>query len=78
VLRRAGCPDARGLAYFYSDLLGWQIASESDHYCALGDNVRVLLDPAGHPLRLYRTLPERSVRRMCRPEPSVGDGAEAG
>ncbi len=108
-------PDARALARFYSDLLGWEIASESDQHCTLGptsgvaylatqtarnyvrptwpnvdgqqqmmlhldfqvvdleaavahavelgareatvqpqDNVRVLLDPAGHPFCLYR------------------------
>jgi catechol 2,3-dioxygenase-like lactoylglutathione lyase family enzyme len=107
-------PDARALARFYSDLLGWEIAKESDEDCALGptsgvaylatqtspdyarptwpnvegqqqmmlhldfevtdldaavahalelgaeqatfqpqDNVRVMLDPAGHPFCLY-------------------------
>jgi hypothetical protein len=29
-------PDARALAHFYADLLGWEIASESDGHCALG------------------------------------------
>lgn len=107
-------PDARALAHFYSELLGWEIASESPEHCAMGpaegvaylafqtapdylrpawpsadgaqqmmahldfevvdldaavahaldvgaelaeqqpqDNVRVLLDPAGHPFCLY-------------------------
>ena len=107
-------PDARALAHFYSDLLGWEISKESDDGCALAptsgvaylatqraanytrptwpnadgqqqmmlhldfevvdlaaavahavelgaevadfqpqDNVRVLLDPAGHPFCLY-------------------------
>jgi len=107
-------PNARALARFYSDLLGWEIATESEHHCTLGptsgvaylatqtssgyerptwpnadgkqqmmlhldfevvdlaaavahavelgaeeaafqpqDNVRVLLDPAGHPFCLY-------------------------
>jgi catechol 2,3-dioxygenase-like lactoylglutathione lyase family enzyme len=108
-------PNARALAHFYADLLGWPLASESDNHCTLGpssgvvylatqtaanyapptwpnadgqqqmmlhldfevtdlaaavehavqlgareaefqpqDNVRVLLDPAGHPFCLYR------------------------
>jgi catechol 2,3-dioxygenase-like lactoylglutathione lyase family enzyme len=107
-------PDARALAHFYADLLGWEIAKESDEDCALAptsgvaylatqrsvdyvrpvwpntegrqqmmlhldfevtdlqasvahaielgaevaewqpkDNVRVMLDPAGHPFCLY-------------------------
>jgi predicted enzyme related to lactoylglutathione lyase len=107
-------PDARQLANFYADLLGWQFAKESDTWCAIGptsgvaylatqtadgyvrpvwpnaegqqqmmlhldfevsdlpaavahaaelgatvagfqpqDNVRVMLDPAGHPFCLY-------------------------
>ena len=107
-------PDGRALGHFYSDLLGWQIAKESDDGCSLGpasgvaylatqtapdyvrpawpsvagqqqmmlhldfevvdleaavahalelgaeeatfqpqDNVRVMLDPAGHPFCLY-------------------------
>jgi predicted enzyme related to lactoylglutathione lyase len=29
-------PDARTLAHFYSDLLGWEIATESDVHCTLG------------------------------------------
>jgi catechol 2,3-dioxygenase-like lactoylglutathione lyase family enzyme len=108
-------PDARALAHFYADLLGWKISHESDEDCTLApaggvaylatqrspdyvrpvwptvdgrqqmmlhldfevedlvaavahalelgaelagyqpqDNVRVLLDPAGHPFCLYR------------------------
>jgi predicted enzyme related to lactoylglutathione lyase len=111
-------PDARALAGFYSELLGWRIATGSAEYCTLGptsgvaylatqtaanyvrptwpnvdgqqqmmlhldfevadlevavahaielgahqavfqpqDNVRVLLDPAGHPFCLYRGGP---------------------
>ena len=107
-------PDARALARFYSELLGWAIAKEGDDFCTLGptsgvaylatqtsagyvrpewpnaegrqqmmlhldfevtdlpaavahavelgareaafqpqDDVRVLLDPAGHPFCLY-------------------------
>jgi predicted enzyme related to lactoylglutathione lyase len=107
-------PDARSLAHFYADLLGWEIATESDNHCTMGprdgvaylatqtadgyarptwpntpgeqqmmlhldfqvvdldaavahavelgaevaqfqpqDDVRVLLDPAGHPFCLY-------------------------
>ena len=78
-------PDARALAHFYADLLGWEMAKESDDDCALAptsgvaylatqrsvdyvrpvwklgaevaewqpqDNVRVMLDPAGHPFCL--------------------------
>jgi catechol 2,3-dioxygenase-like lactoylglutathione lyase family enzyme len=29
-------PDARALAQFYSDLLGWEISSASDNHCTLG------------------------------------------
>ena len=29
-------PDARVLAHFYADLLGWKISRESDGWCALG------------------------------------------
>lgn len=110
-------PDARALAYFYRDLLGWPLASDDPDACTIGisgapanlafqteeiyerptwpaepgkqqmmfhldigvrdvqtaaaeavalgaelpahqpqDDVRVLLDPAGHPFCLYRDL----------------------
>src|SRR5262245_53574881 len=29
-------PDARVLAHFYADLLGWEIATESDEHCTMG------------------------------------------
>jgi hypothetical protein len=29
-------PDAPALAHFYSDLLGWQIATERPNYCTMG------------------------------------------
>src|SRR5687767_238720 len=29
-------PDARTLAHFYADLLGWRIAKESDAHCTMG------------------------------------------
>ena len=31
-----GTPDPRGLARFYSDLLGWPIADEADDWCTIG------------------------------------------
>jgi catechol 2,3-dioxygenase-like lactoylglutathione lyase family enzyme len=110
-----GAPDARALAQFYRDLLGWEIATDEPDWCTIGmpdvpvnlgfqteqhhvppvwpgepgqqqmqmhldlevtdlegavqdavvlgatlhpyqpqDDVRVLLDPAGHPFCLYR------------------------
>jgi catechol 2,3-dioxygenase-like lactoylglutathione lyase family enzyme len=109
-----GAPDARELAYFYRDLLGWEVATDEADWCTIGmpdtpvnlafqteehhvrpvwpagpgdpqmqlhldlqvtdltasvddavalgatlaefqpqDDVRVLLDPAGHPFCLY-------------------------
>ncbi|TQS47122.1 hypothetical protein FL583_00960 [Cryptosporangium phraense] len=60
-------PDPPGLARFYARLLGWEIASEEPTFVSLRppdggvgpaewqpqEDVRVYLDPAGHPFCLW-------------------------
>lgn len=49
------CPDALALATFYSELLGWPMPQPVATLPTRQpqDDVRVLIDPAGHPFCLY-------------------------
>lgn len=62
-----GTPDPRGLAEFYRRPLGWQVHTDEPEWVTIAppggrppglsfqpqDDVRVYLDPAGHPFCLF-------------------------
>lgn len=49
-----GAPDPRALADLYAELLGWPVGVGARlHPVQPQDDVRVMLDPTGHPFCLY-------------------------